>query len=72
MRTGMEKILIQDGKNADPWDVYPGSATLTWSIGAAVHPVGAGGRGAGPAARRGGPGRHIPGQASGKSYASES
>jgi hypothetical protein len=40
--------------------------TLTWSIGAAVHPGGAGGRGAGPAARRGGPGRHIPGQAPAK------
>jgi hypothetical protein len=61
----MEKIRIRD--------IYPGSATLTWSIGAAVHPGRAGGRGAGPAAaRRGGPSRHIPGQAPAKSKASES
>jgi hypothetical protein len=77
--SGMEKIRIRDGKNLDPgWkkfdsgmekirDVYPVSATLTWSVCAAVHPGGAGGRGAGPAARRGGPGRHIPGQAPAKS-----
>jgi hypothetical protein len=59
----IEKIRIWDGKNSDPGDVYPGSATLTWRVGAAVHPGRAGGRGTGPAARRGGPGRQIPGQA---------
>ncbi len=68
--SGMERIGSAMENNRIR-DVYPGSATLTWRVGAAVHPGRAGGRGAGPAARRGGPGRHIPGQAPAKSYASE-